>query len=124
MAYDPEQNDICKDRSRNHRNSRAAHSANEYAHLSRRMQVLAVIVEAGIEGATNHEIAAKLRRLPHHISPRLSELKALELIFETDQSRRRRGFNPAAVCVATRFRRQWQREQKRKQKDSGGMAAK
>lgn len=112
----PRTTDICATRSRRRRNSQAAHRAHEGEHQSRRAQVLAVIIAAGTAGATNHEIAARLRRLPHHISPRLSELNRDGEIFETGENRRRRGFDPAAVHVAEQFRRQWERE--RKQKDS------
>lgn len=104
--------DICERKSHGHPNSRAAQVAHRVQRPTQRQIVLDAVIEAGTRGATNHELCAKLNRLPYHISPRLSELKRDELIFETGENRQTAGFDPASVVVAVQFREQWQREHK------------
>lgn len=104
--------DICERKSSDHPNSRAANSVHKEQRPTQRQIVLDAVIEAGTRGATNHELCARLNRLPYHISPRLSELKRDELIFETGENRQTTGFDPASVVVAVQFREQWQCEQK------------
>lgn len=104
--------DICERKSNAHPNSRAAQTAHKEQRPTQRQIVLDAVIEAGTRGATNHELCARLNRLPYHISPRLSELKRDELIFETGENRQTAGFDPASVVVAAEFREQWQRERK------------
>lgn len=110
--------DICEHRSKGHRNSRAAQVEHKERRPTQRETVLAAVVATGTRGITNHELCATLGRMPYHISPRLSELKAQELIFETGENRQAAGFDPAAVVVAMTFREQWQIEQKQKDSSS------
>lgn len=111
--------DICEHRSKGHRNSSATQTAHKERRPTQRQAVLDAVIVAGARGITNHELCAQLGRMPYHISPRLSELKARMLIFETGTNRQAPGFDPAAVVVAVQFREQWEIEQKQKEQKDG-----
>jgi len=66
----------------------------------RRLRALEALHEAGPRGATNEELATRLRVPVHILSSRTSELKRMGLARETGERRRTASGATAAVLVA------------------------
>ena len=87
--------DPCAGRHGGNKASRAAFRKVQPFAATMRGRVLAVIVEAGLHGATSKEIAAAMGIGLHRVSGRLAELKKLLLVQVSDMER-----DGAAVLVA------------------------